>query len=257
LCLVCSACAQAGCLCLHPFSHSNQIAPFLVQKIFTEKFTPMGRRPASCYRVMSKRAYVKSRFCRACPESKIAIHDLGNKKASAESLPARINLISCEKENVSSEALEAARIAVNKYMLKNVGKDNYHVRICPQPIHILRINKMLTCAGADRLQTGMRGSYGKPYGRAARVFIGQHIINIRTKEAFIGFAKEALRRGKNKLPGKQNIQVSQIHGFTSLTKDEFKDLLEKKRLVDLGSTVSVIKEKGSIENFFYKVSKAI
>lgn len=217
----------------------------------------MGRRPAKCYRYLSKKAYIKSRFARACPESKIAIHDLGNRKGAVELFPARINLISEEREHLSSEALEAARIACNKYMVKTVGKDNYHMRICPQPVHILRINKMLSCAGADRLQTGMRNSFGKPYGRAARVFVGQHIINIRTKEAHVADAKEALRRGKNKLPGKQIIQVSQKFGFTGLYKEEFAKLKEAKRLISSGSTVAVIREKGNIENFLSKVSRAL
>lgn len=217
----------------------------------------MGRRPGKCYRYLSKKAYIKSRFCRACPESKIAIHDLGNKKAPAELFPLRVNLISDEREHLSSEALEAARIACNKYMIRMVGKDNFHMRICPQPVHILRINKMLSCAGADRLQTGMRNSYGKPYGRAARVFVGQHIINIRTKEANVEHAKEALRRAKNKLPGNQKIQVSQKFGFTGLMKTEFAALKEEKRLLSRGSTVSIIREKGSIESFLSKVSRAI
>lgn len=218
----------------------------------------MGRRPAKCYRLISKKAYVKSRFCRGVPESKISIHDLGNRKAPVEALSARINLISEEKENISSEALESARIAANKYMLKSIGKDNYHMRVCCQPIHILRINKMLTCAGADRLQTGMRGSFGKPYGRAARVFVGQHIINVRTKENAVENAKEALRRAKNKLPGHQTIQVSQIFGFTGLSKQEFESLRAEKRIyAPSGSTASVIKEKGSIEKFKSNVSRAL
>ena len=59
---------------------------------------------------------------------------------------------SWEKEQVSSEALEAARIAANKYMIKNAGKDTFHLRVRAHPFHVLRINKMLSCAGADRLQ---------------------------------------------------------------------------------------------------------
>lgn len=35
--------------------------------------------------------------------------------------------------------------------------------------------------GADRLQTGMRGAFGKPTGLVARVDIGQILISIRTK----------------------------------------------------------------------------
>ncbi|KAG8480804.1 hypothetical protein CXB51_025560 [Gossypium anomalum] len=65
-----------------------------------------------------------------------------------------------EGENVSSEALEAARIACNKYMAKYAGKDAFHLRVRVHPFHVLRINKMLSCAGADRLQTGMRGAFG-------------------------------------------------------------------------------------------------
>ena len=56
------------------------------------------------------------------------------------------------------------------------GKDNFHLRIRVHPYHVLRINKMLTCAGADRLQTGMRGAYGKPNGLLARVEIGQIVM---------------------------------------------------------------------------------
>jgi large subunit ribosomal protein L10e len=40
----------------------------------------------------------------------------------------------------------------------------------------------------------MRGAYGKPYGLAARVDIGQVMISIRCKEANSNTAKTALRR---------------------------------------------------------------
>ncbi len=89
---------------------------------------------------------------------------------------------SWEKENISSEALEAARIAANKYMVKNAGKDTFHLRVRVHPFHVLRINKMLSCAGADRLQTGMRGAFGKPQGTCARVSIGQILLSIRCKD---------------------------------------------------------------------------
>jgi large subunit ribosomal protein L10e len=59
-------------------------------------------------------------------------------------------MVSDEKEQLSSEALEAGRIACNKYLTKFAGKDAYHIRIRAHPFHVLRINKMLSCAGADR-----------------------------------------------------------------------------------------------------------
>lgn len=47
-------------------------------------------------------------------------------------------------------ALEAARICANKYMVKTCGKDGFHIRMRLHPFHVIRINKMLSCAGADR-----------------------------------------------------------------------------------------------------------
>lgn len=83
---------------------------------------------------------------------------------------------------MSSEALEAARIACNKYIVKSSGKESFHLRVRVHPWMVLRINKMLSCAGADRLQTGMRGAFGKPQGVCARVSIGQILLSVRCKD---------------------------------------------------------------------------
>ncbi|WP_411016076.1 50S ribosomal protein L16, partial [Salmonella sp. s51884] len=140
----------------------------------------------------------KSRFCRGVPDSKILIFDLGRKRAGVDEFGLCIHLVSDEWEQLSSEALEAGRICANKYMVKTMGKDAFHLRIRLHPFHIIRINKMLSCAGADRLQTGMRGAFGKPQGTVARVHIGQTIMSVRTKEANKAATIEALRRAKFK-----------------------------------------------------------
>jgi large subunit ribosomal protein L10e len=165
----------------------------------------MGRRPARCYRYCKNKPYPKSRFCRGVPDAKIRIYDLGRKRAGVDEFPLTIHLVSDEYEQISSEALEAARIAANKYIVKTSGKDSFHMRIRIHPFHVLRINKMLSCAGADRLQTGMRGAYGKPQGLAARVNIGQVMISIRTKDPNKAVVYEALRRCKYKFPGRQKV----------------------------------------------------
>merc|ERR1739845_273641 len=145
-----------------------------------QKFT-MGRRPARCYRYCKNKPYPKSRFNRGVPDAKIRIFDLGRKKANVDDFPLCIHLVSNEYEQLSSEALEAARICANKYFVKNGGKESFHLRVRVHPYHVVRINKMLSCAGADRLQTGMRGAFGKPYGLVARVNIGQVLLSIRTR----------------------------------------------------------------------------
>lgn len=70
-----------------------------------------------------------------------------------------------------------------RYLVKNGGKESFHLRVRAHPYHVVRINKMLSCAGADRLQTGMRGAYGKPNGTVARVNIGQILLSVRTKDS--------------------------------------------------------------------------
>eukprot|EP01136_Pigoraptor_vietnamica_P016301 Opistho-1_new@60198 len=85
---------------------------------------------------------------------------------------------------------------------------------------------MLSCAGADRLQTGMRGAFGKPTGVVARVNIGQPLISVRTKDSNKAHVIEALRRAKFKFPGRQKIIVSRKWGFTQFDREEYNKLRE-------------------------------
>merc|ERR1712244_74154 len=194
----------------------------------------MGRRPARCYRYCKNKPYPKSRFCRGVPDPKIRIYDLGRKKANVQDFPFCLHMVSDELEQLSSEALEAARICANKYMVKYCGKDAFHLRIRVHPFHVVRINKMLSWAGADRLQTGMRGAYGKPQGLVARVKIGQPIMSIRIKEQHEAAALEALRRAKFKYPGRQKLYVSKKWGFTKFDKQEFAEGLKTGKIVTDG-----------------------
>lgn len=102
------------------------------------------------YRYCKNKPYPKSRFCRGVPDPKIRIFDLGKKKAAVDDFPLCVHLVSDEYEQLSSEALEAGRICCNKYLVKNCGKDQFHIRMRLHPFHVIRINKMLSCAGADR-----------------------------------------------------------------------------------------------------------
>ena len=106
------------------------------------------------------------------------------------------HLVSDDYEQLSAEALEAARICRKKYMVKHTAKNQFYIRVRVHPFHVLRINKMLSCAGADRLQTGMRGAFGKPQGLVARVNIGQPLISVRTYDKHKESVIEALKRPK-------------------------------------------------------------
>lgn len=206
----------------------------------------MGRRPAGCYRFQKNKPYPKSRFCRGVPDAKIRTYDIGKRKADVSLFPHTLHIVSNELEQVTSEALEAARIQANKYMTKNANKDSFHMRIRAHPFHVLRINKMLSCAGADRLQTGMRQSYGKPIGTAARVSIGQILISLRTREALHDVAREALRRARMKFPGRQIVVKSKYWGFTNILATEYEGLVAEGKVRNEGVHATVIKPKGKI-----------
>ena len=206
----------------------------------------MGRRPARCYRYCKNKPYIKSRYCRGVPEPKLKIYESGAKGAACAELPLCVHMVSDELEQVSSEALEAGRIVINKYLSTIVGRDHFHLRVRVHPYHILRINKMLSCAGADRLQTGMRHAFGKPNGLVARVKIGQILYSVRTREGNEDKIKEAFRRCKYKFPGRQYTVVSNRWGFTNLTHKDYRALEAQGRLVDMGSHVKVNPVKGKL-----------
>merc|ERR1711862_70942 len=217
----------------------------------------MGRRPSKCYRYQKNKPYIKSRYCRGVPDAKIRIYDLGRKKASVEDFSFSAHLVSDELEQVSSEALEACRIACNKYMTKTAGKDAFHMRVRVHPFHVLRINKMLSCAGADRLQTGMRGAFGKAYGLVARCNIGQIVFSVRCKEQHMKNVCEGLRRAKHKFPGFFKVAVSKKFGFTNLPQSEYYRLKEEGRILPNGVDCQVIGNHGPIDTFKWRHLKAL
>merc|ERR1712141_617501 len=206
-------------------------------KIKLRFISKMGRRPARCYRYCNGKPWPKSRYNRGVPDPKLRIYDVGAKKAVHDALPVCIHLVSDEREQICSEALEAARITCNKYLNKTCGKDFYHMRIRIHPWHVIRINKMLSCAGADRLQSGMRNAWGKAYGKACRVKIGDQLMSIRTIKQNVPHALEAFRRARMKFPGRQKVAVSSKIGFTQFTRDQLDELEQQKRLAYEGSHV--------------------
>uniref|UniRef100_A0A6G1S511 Large ribosomal subunit protein uL16 n=1 Tax=Aceria tosichella TaxID=561515 RepID=A0A6G1S511_9ACAR len=209
----------------------------------------MGRRPARCYRYCKNKPYPKSRFCRGVPDPKIRIYDLGRKKAKVDEFPCCVHLISKEWEQISSEALEAARICANKYLVKTCGKDAFHLRVRVHPFHVTRINKMLSCAGADRLQTGMRGAFGKPQGTVARVNIDQVILSVRVKENHKENVIEALRRAKFKFPGRQKVVVSRKWGFTKWDLGDYQEMRKDGRLLPDGVNCHYFGEHGPFQQW--------
>ena len=198
--------------------------------------------------MQKNKPFIKSRYCRGVPDPKIRIFDVGNKKCGVDVLPFVCHMVSDEKEQLSSNALEAARVAANKYLIKHCGKENFHLRTRVHPFHVIRQNKMLSCAGADRLSSGMRHSYGKPMERAARIAIGQVIVSVRGKDNHRDAIIEALRRAKYKFPGRQKILTSNKWGFTPYDREEYvKGRTVTKALKASGTHAQYVSEHGRLE----------
>jgi large subunit ribosomal protein L10e len=138
----------------------------------------------------------RKKYAKSSPPSKITKFTMGDTKTQ---FPFKAKLISLESAQIRHNALEAARIASNRHLSTKLD-NNYFLRIMPYPHTILRENKMIFGAHADRLQDGMRRAFGKPIGTAARVKANQPIIVIGINENSTEVAKRALELGKAKLP---------------------------------------------------------
>jgi len=66
---------------------------------------------------------------------------------------------------------------------------------------------MISGAGADRLQKGMRKSFGRPTDRAARFYKHQKVFILHTYKQNLPHVKVAFTRAMRKLSGSYNFVV--------------------------------------------------
>ena len=158
------------------------------------------------YREVKGQAYTRKKYVRGFPPPKINKFTMGDTKGT---FTYEAKLIALKSAQIRHNALEAARIATNRLAQKKLV-NKYLLNIYPYPHTILRENKMIFGAHADRLQDGMRRSFGKNIGTAARVKPNQTIIGIRINADGVEAAKEALKRGGAKIPIPCRIVVEKV-----------------------------------------------
>lgn len=161
---------------------------------------------AKNYRAVKGPAYTRKEFVKGFPPPKITKFTMGDTKAKFEY---ELRLIALKRAQIRHNALEAARVATNRLLMEKFT-NNYRLHVHPYPHVILRENKMIFGAHADRLQDGMRRSFGKPIGTAARIEPEQTIITVNVNADGVEVAKEALRRGSAKLPIPCRIVVEKL-----------------------------------------------
>jgi len=169
-----------------------------------------GIRPARTVRDMRKVAWTrfsKSKprrsFIKAMPHKDLNVYRMGSKKPEFN----RVFDLVCEEDvTLRDNTIEAARQSANKYLEKTIPLGYYFVvRVFPH--HVVRENKMIAGAGADRLQKGMRQSFGRPTDRAARVKKRQELFTVYSTEENESHIKVAFERAKRKLSGKFRLEV--------------------------------------------------
>lgn len=157
-------------------------------------------------RPYTRRSKFRSKsFVRATPQTKIVRFDMGNK--SKKDWDFTVDLISKGDLNIRDNAVESSRQLINKFFETKLGTENYHFRIKAYPHHMLRENPLASGAGADRMSTGMKMSFGKVVGIAARVNRGKAIFSVHCNKENVAKVTEGMAKANSKLPGNYSVQV--------------------------------------------------
>lgn len=166
------------------------------------------------YRAVKGQAYTRKKFAKGFPPPKITKFTMGDTKGTFD---IEAKLVALKRAQIRHSALEAARVATNRLLMEKLVND-YLMLVHPYPHVILRENKMIFGAHADRLQQGMRKSFGKAIGTAARIEPNQTIITVRVKANAMETAKESLKRGSAKLPIPCKIVVEKVESSDATDK---------------------------------------
>lgn len=174
-------------------------------------------RPAHCYRWDSPSFTRVSKtpsnsYITGIPGNKILHFTYGK----PEIYEKEISVIYKTRMMVRHNAMESARIAAQNFLLKNI-KENFALLIRPYPHHVMRENAQASGAGADRVQQGMRQSFGKAIGRTAKVYKGQKFASIFVHPENLEVAKKAGERMLAKLPGVKIIVVEDTKKATKIS----------------------------------------
>ncbi len=171
---------------------------------------------AKNYRHVKNRAYTRKEYAHGFPPPKIVKFTMGDTKGSFQ---VQGQLLATERAQIRHCALEAARVATNRVLMDKLIND-YLMVVHPYPHVILRENKMIFGAHADRLQQGMRRSFGAAIGTAAKVEVDQPLMTVKVKAGQEAVAKDSLKRGSAKLPIACRIVISKIESSPVVEKAE-------------------------------------
>ncbi|VVB66271.1 50S ribosomal protein L10e [Candidatus Gugararchaeum adminiculabundum] len=174
----------------------------------------MGLRPAHTCRDLNKTPWSrfskkkpKKSFVKSMPHATLHVYNMGTVKADYDTL---VEVSAAADIQIRDNSLESGRQAINRHLEKALTVGGFQMKLLVYPHNVIRENKMITGAGADRLQKGMRKSFGRATSRAARIRQGQIVFTVRCRKANIPVIKEGVKRAQLKMPGKFVIEVKSL-----------------------------------------------
>ena len=170
----------------------------------------MALRPGRTTRTV-KRPYTrisrrkpKESYVVGVPQPKIHQFEMGTKGEYT----ATLHLIAERPVQIRHNALEAARIVMNKFLEKKIGL-NFFLKILVFPHHVIREKPIATGAGADRYSRGMRLSFGKPAAMAVQIKSGQRMVTLHINKENVKIGRQALKKAGLKLPTPVKVVVEE------------------------------------------------
>ena len=158
------------------------------------------------YKQIKSHSNTRREYMGGVPGSRITQFDLGDKTGNFNVV---VSLVAGERAQLIHNCLESTRVSANRVLLKGCGASGYHLKVRVYPHEVLRENKQASGAGADRVSQGMRQSFGKAIGTAARVEVGQAIMTVRVTPERFSIVKEAFRKANTKLPIPTRLVIEQ------------------------------------------------
>ncbi len=153
-------------------------------------------------------------FIKMVPPQKIVKFSMGDGGSfNIGKFPFVLTLVNNEKVTIQirDHALEACRQVLNK-KINEALNGQFFLKVIPFPHHIQRENKMLTGAGADRMQTGMQLSYGKSISKAALVKKDAPIFQVAVgTDKGIRTTRAVMKEIRSKLPLKTRIEFTDLN----------------------------------------------
>ena len=173
-------------------------------------------RPYTRWSKVRGKAFVKSR-----PGKKVIKYDMGDIILGHDQFPIHLTLVSKDLAQVRTNSIEASRITGLKKLEEKLGRKGFYFRIRAVPHQMIRENPLAAGAGADRLSTGMKHSFGKIIGTACQVQEGKVIYDLFLPEGQENFGRSVLKAMSKKLPIRTKVEA-EYRKAVKLTEEDIK-----------------------------------